>query len=660
MRRLPEAARQLLLVAAAEPVGDVTVLRGAVERLGIGIEAATDAEAAGLIELDDRVRFRHPLVRSAAYRSATPAERREVHAALAGVTDPDTDPDRYVWHRARAAVTADETVAADLERAADRARSSGGLASVAAFLEAAAALTPDRARRARRSLDAAQAQATAGAFEEASSLLAGARTGPLDEAGRARADLIQAQIAYNSAYGDEALPLLLAAAHRLEPHDGELARKTYLEALSAAVSSGRLAPEPASSLRHVALAARAAPTPEFPSKTDLLLEGIALLFTDGYTASAPLLHRAVRAFGIEQLTVDEASHNAWIAAVAAADLWDDEHWDVLSRRHLDVIRREGALSVLPVALTNRALFDIQSGDLAAAGSLLAERRWLAEVTGVQPRPTPMPEAWLAAMRGHSEVAEPLIQDALADAFAHGLGGTLNLMYAARAVLWNALGRYEDAIEAAQEAAADPLELGATKWALSELVEAGVRGGRPDVAETAFAQLSAMTRASGTNLARGIEAGRRALLHDDDAAEDLYREAIERLGATRMRVDLARAQLLYGEWLRRRGRRVDARTQLRTACEAFTSMGVGAFADRARRELLATGETVRRRTLETAGDLTAQEAHIARLAADGLTNPEIGAQLYLSARTVEWHLRKVFAKVGVSTRRQLRSVQPRAG
>jgi DNA-binding CsgD family transcriptional regulator len=309
--------------------------------------------------------------------------------------------------------------------------------------------------------------------------------------------------------------------------------------------------------------------------------------------------------------------------------------------------------VLPLALTNRAIFDIHAGNLSAAESLLAERHWVIEVTGGESRLTPMPEAWLAAMRGHDTAAELLIHNALNDALARGLGASLNMMYAARAVLHNGHGRYDDAIAAAQEAATEPRELGAAKWALAELVEAGVRSGRRDVAASAFEQLSAMTRASGTQLARGIEAGRRALLREDDAAEELYREAIERLGHTRMRVEHARAQLRYGEWLRRRGRRVDARTQLRAAHEALNAMGVEAFAERARRELLATGETVRRRTVETAGDLTAQEAQIARLAADGFTNPEIGAQLYLSSRTVEWHLRKVFTKVGVSTRRQLR-------
>jgi DNA-binding CsgD family transcriptional regulator len=382
-----------------------------------------------------------------------------------------------------------------------------------------------------------------------------------------------------------------------------------------------------------------------------------MLYTDGYAASAPLLHRAVRAFGSEDLTMDEAFHSAWLAAAVAADLWNDTDWDAVSQRHLDLARKAGALSLLPVVLTNRAIFEIHRGNLTAAGSLIAEWQWLAEVSGSGPRLTPMPEAWLAAMRGHDERAELLIRDTVNEASARGLGATLTMMHVARAVLCNGRGRYEEALAAAQEAATDPLELGPTKWALAELVEAGVRCGHTDVAVGAFGQLSAMTRASGTDLALGIEAGRRALLCEDDAAEELYREAIARLGRTRMGVERARARLLYGEWLRRRGRRVHARAQLQAAYDELSAMGVEAFADRAWHELLATGETVRKRTVETYTELTAQEAHIARRAAEGLTNPEIAAELYLSPRTVEWHLRKVFTKVGVTTRRQLRRSLP---
>ena len=425
---LSQPSRQLLLAAAAEPIGDVPLLWRAAQRLGIGADAAAEAEAADLIELRDRVRFRHPLVRSAIYRSATPPQRREVHQALADATDPDLDPDRRAWHRACAAVGPDENVAADLERSADRAVSLGGLAAAAAFLETAAALTPDPARRAQRSLAAGQAKATAGAFGTALSFLTAAEEGPLDEAGQATIDLLRAQISYNSSHGNQALPMLLAAARRFEPLDGNLARGIYLDALSAALFAGRLATGPGPGLRRVAEAAREAPPPQAPSKADLLLEGMAVLYTDGYAASAPLLHRAVQAFGREDLTLDEAFHSAWVAAVAAVDLWDDEHWDILSQRHLDVVRQAGALSLLPLALASRAIFDIHSGNLAAAAALVGESHWVAEVTGGENTLTPIPEAWLAAMRGHEKQAEQLIQDTLNAATALGQGVGLNMMY----------------------------------------------------------------------------------------------------------------------------------------------------------------------------------------------------------------------------------------
>jgi DNA-binding CsgD family transcriptional regulator len=650
---LSDPARQLLLVAAAEPAGDLPLLWRAAERLGIGVDAATAAESAGLIELHDGIRFRHPLVRSAVYRAASPAQRRQAHQALADATDAEIDPDRRAWHRARAAVAPDEDVAAELERSADRALSLGGLAAAASFLQTAAALTPDPARRAQRSLDAGQAKATAGLFEEALTLLAAAQAGPLDEADQARIDLLRAQISYNSSHGNDALPLLVTAARRFEPLDLALARGTYLDAMSAAMFAGRLASGDGSALREVAEAVRAAPPPPTPGKADLLLDGLAVLHTDGYAAAAPLLQQAVEAYGSEDLTLEEAVRSAWVAAVVATDLWDDGQWDLLTGRYLDVVRKAGALSLLPLALASRSVFATLSGDLAASASLVAESRWVADVTGGENTLTPMPEAMLAALRGHEKPAELLIRDTLDESLAQGQGVGVNMMHVARALLCNGLGRYEDALAAASEAAADPLGIGPPKWALAEVVEAGARSGNTEAAVAAFGQLSAMTRASGTNLALGIEAAKGALLRDDDTAESLYQEAIERLRRTRMRVELARTQLLYGEWLRREGRRVDARTQLRTAYEALTAMGVDAFADRARRELGATGETVRKRTVETQSQMTTQEAHIARLAAEGHTNPEIAAALYISPRTVEWHLRKVFMKLGVTSRRQLR-------
>jgi DNA-binding CsgD family transcriptional regulator len=646
---LPRQSRRLLLTAAAEPVGDVPLLWRAAERLGVGSEALTAAEGAGLIELGDRVRFLHPLVRSAVYRSGTRAERREVHGALADVTDPDLDPDRRAWHRAHAAVGLDEAVAAELERSAGRAIVHGGLAAAAAFLEAAAALTPDPARRVRRSLDAAQAKVSAGAFDDAVALLAIAEQGPIGEAERPRIELLRAEISFAAHRGEETLPLLLGAARALEPLDRRLARATYLDAMSAAVFAGRLAA--GEGARQVAEALREVPPSDAPGLGDALLESLAVRFTDGYEAAASLSHRAVHALTTTELTLDEDLRLAWLAVTTAASLWDDASWDVLTRRHLEVAREAGALSALPLALNTRAVVCLFTGDLAEATALVDETRFVAEVTGHAF--APYGEIGLLAVRGEAEQAEPRIQDLLDDVLARGEGLGVTMALWARAVLCNGRGQYREALAAAREAADDRLSLGISQWALGELVEAGARCGDTRAAEAAVERLTALARASGTDWALGIAAGKQALLRTGAAAEQLYREAIDRLARTRVRVELARAQLLYGEWLRREGRRIDARAQLRTAHEELTAMGVDAFAERARHELLATGETVRKRAVQVSEELTAQEAHIAGLAAQGLTNSEIGAALYISPRTVEWHLRKIFPKLGISTRRQLR-------
>lgn len=657
LESLPNQARQLMVLSAADPVGDIDLVRRAGQRLGIGDDAISAAEATGLLELRHRVEFRHPLVRSAVYRAAAPEERRTVHQALAEVTDPVTDPDRQAWHRARAAAAPDESVATALEQSADRALGRGGLTAAASFLEAAATLTPEPDHRAQRSLAAAQAKATAGAFDDALSLLAEAQAGPLDETQSARVDLLQAQISHYSEGGNKGLPLLLAAAARLEPLDPKLARETYLDAFAAAMFAGRLASGSGIGMRQVAEAIREIQLPAVIAKSDVMLRGIGELYTDGYTAAAPGLLDTVRAFGSDELTLDESVRFAWLAACAATDLFDDGNWDVLTRRHLAAIREIGALSVLPVALTSRIIYDLYSGDLAEAEALVAECAWVAEVTGGQNTMTPYGEVCLNAIRGDAGRAEPRFRKLLDDVTARGEGVGLNMIGWFQAVMFSGLGRHAEALTAAQLAAASPLELGPPKWALAELVEAGVHSGDTKEAAQAFEQLTAFTQASGTDAALGVEAGRRALLHSGRAAEDCYREEAERLARTTLQVERARAQLRYGEWLRREERRGDARTQLRLAFETFSAMGLGGFAERARQELTATGETVRRRTVESAGNLTAQEAHIARLAVEGLTNSEIGDAVFLSARTVEWHLRKVYSKLGVQTRRDLRESLP---
>jgi DNA-binding CsgD family transcriptional regulator len=653
---LPQQTRRLLLAAAVEPVGDVALLWRAGEHLGVGADAAGAAETAGLIELGARVRFRHPLVRSAAYRAADVHDLQEVHRALAEVTDPELDPDRRAWHRAHAAVGPDEAVAVELERSADRAQTRGGLAAAAALLEEAARLTLDPALRAQRALAAAQAKHEAGAPDAALALLAMAQAGPSDELRHARVDLLRAQIAFASRRGNDAPPLLLEAAKQLEPLDIELARETYLEAFIAAVIVGRLSR--GADVGEVARAARALPASSTLLRApDLLLDGLALQVTEGRAASTPILRQALSAFRSEDSSTAEGLRWLWLAGRVAQDLWDDESWEVLCARHVRLARQAGALTVLPIALRSRIFVHSFWGELDDGAALTGEAQSVSEATGTQL--AAYGAVALAALRGHEAEATGLIQATIDDVASRGEGMGLGISHFAAALLYNGLGRYAEAFAAA-ESACEYDDLGVLAWALTELIEAAARSGRREIATAAVQRLSQTTRAGATDWALGVEARSRALVSEDDAAEPLYRDAIDRLGRTRVLVELARAHLLYGEWLRRASRRVDARAQLRTAHEMFGRIGADGFAERARRELLATGETVRKRTPETRDELTAQEAQIARLARDGRTNPEIGAELFISPRTVEWHLRKVFAKLDVSSRKELESALPDTG
>ena len=654
LQPLPVETRLLLLTAAAEPVGDVTSLWRAVERLGIGADAAAPAEAAGLIEFGARVRFRHPLVRSAAYRAGGVGDLQEVHRALADVTDPDLDPDRRAWHRAHAAVGPDEEIAAELERSAGRAQARGGLAAAAAFLERAAMLTTEPAHRARRTLTAAQAKHQAGAPDAALELLATAKAGPLDELGRARVELLGAQIAFAVRRGRDAPPLLLRAAQHLEPLDLRLARDTYLDAFAAATFAGRLAS--GGGMLEVAQGALAAPPSlQPPLAADLLLDGLALRTTQSHAAGAPVLREALNAFCSERLPNDEAIRWFWLAShVAATDLWDDEIWDALSARQVQLARDAGALTVLPIALVTRIALHLIAGESAAAASLVEELAAILEATGSYL--APYGAVFLAAWCGHEAEASELIEASMSVVVARGEGLGLSSIEWASAMLYNGLRRYEDARAAAQQVREYPHDR-MFSWVLPEFIEAAARSGRAEGADDALKRLAESTRASGTDWALGIEARSRALLSDGEAAEYLYREAIQRLGRTRIRFELARAHLLYGEWLRRENRRIDARERLRTAHEMFSTMGAEAFAERAARELLATGEKARKRTADTRDQLTAQETQIAELARDGHSNPEIGAQLFISPRTVEYHLHKVFTKLEISSRNELQRVLP---
>jgi DNA-binding CsgD family transcriptional regulator len=650
VRALPAESQRLLLVAAAEPVGDATLLWRAAESLGIRGDAGKPAEEAGLIDLGIRVRFRHPLVRSAAYRAAHFRDRQEVHRALAEATDPETDPDRRAWHRARAASGPDESVADELERSADRAQARGGTAAAAAFLAHAAELTPDPEQRGRRALAAAQAKFDAADSDEALALLATAELTPLDELQRARLERLRAEIVFARTRGSEAPGLLIDAARRLEPLDAALARETHLEATAAAMYAGRLGGKPG--VREAAQSAQAAPAaPQPPRAIDLLLDGLATRFAEGYPAGVPPLRTALDSFRhVEGLTARDARW-LWLACRMAQDLWDDELWYELAARGLRLARDTGALRVLPIAATYRASLHVHAGAFGAASSLVEEANAIIRATGMAP--LKFASMMLAGWRGNEVEALELFEPARPEATARGEGLGLGVLEWATALLYNGNGRYAEALAAAQRGCEEDDD-GLFAWTLVELIEAGVRSAATDAASAALDRLSARTQASGTDWALGIEAGSRALLSNGPDAERLYREAVERLERSRGVVHLARAQLLYGEWLRRENRRVDAREQLRAAYERFEQIGAEAFAERARRELVATGETAPRRTVETRDVLTPQEAQIARMASDRQTNPEIGATLFISPRTVEYHLRKVFTKLDISSRKELQS------
>jgi DNA-binding CsgD family transcriptional regulator len=648
---LPEAARRLLLVAAAEPVGDPLLLQRACERLGIELSAldATD----GLLTLGERVTFHHPLARAAAYGSVGAPERRAAHLALAEATDRAVDPDRRAWHLAAASAGPDEAVARELELSAGRAQARGGRAAAAAFLQRAVALTGDPTRRADRALAGAEASLGAGAYDVARRLLATADGGLLDELGRARVVRLEAEVAFAQNRGSDAPLLLLQAARKLETLDVRLSRTTYLDAWSAGLFAGRLA-SAGGSLLDVSRAMANVPAPtDEPLPSDLLLDGLARCFTDGRAAAAPVIRGAVDAFA--DASVEQVLRWGFLASRAANFVWDYDRGLAIGMRAVEVARDAGALEVLAAADNACGQAAAFGGDFATATLLIAEVDAVKEATSA--RIGPYAAIALAALRGRETGFSALIDGAIADAAAGGQGTAVQYAQWARSVLMNGLGRYDEALAAAGEASEQTPELFIASWALSELVEAAVRTEQTERATDALERLGRHIDGCDSEWALGIHARARALLSDDEGAEALYREAIERLDRTRLRPETARAQLLYGEWLRRAHRRSDARAQLQAAHDLCTSIGMEAFAERTRIELVATGATVRKRTAETRDDLTPQELQIARLARDGLSNPEIGARLFLSPRTVEWHLRKVFTKLAIRSRWELERALP---
>jgi DNA-binding CsgD family transcriptional regulator len=619
LAQLPSATQLLVLAAAAEPLGDPMLLHRAAGILGLVMAAANPAVDAGLLKLGRRVVFAHPLVRSAVYRTAAADDRQRVHRALAEATDAETAADWRAWHKAHAAPGPDDQIAAELERSVERAQARGGAAATAAFLERAVALTVEPDRRAERALAAAQASLQAGAFGAALELLATAEAGPLDAFQRARAEFVRAQVAFASGFWSDAPALLLKAARRLEPFDLGLARETYLAAWGAAGIAGQL------------------------GAGEVRLEICRAIQSLPPTASA-----------LTDIPADDVFRWGWMATDARCLVWDIEGMREFSARQVQLGRDAGVLAHLPLHLGQLGVATAWVGDFAGAVSLVAECNSVAAATGSHI--APYAALRLAALRGIESECFALIASATEQAKAQGHGAAATHAQWAAGVLYNGLTRYEQAKSAARQASTaasgpSPTVL-AARWTLPELVEAAARAGDSVLAHDALERLAETTLPCGNEVALGIEARCRALLSDGAAAEALYREAIERLGRTRLRPEFARAHLLYGEWLRRANRRVDAREELRTAHEILDGMGMEAFAERARRELEASGEKVRKRTVDTRDDLTAQEWQIARLARDGLSNPEIGARLFLSPRTVEWHLGNVFTKLAIRSRREL--------
>jgi DNA-binding CsgD family transcriptional regulator len=657
VQALPDQSRRLLMVAAADPTGDPGLVWRAAGLLEIGAEAAVPATEAGLVEFGAWVTFRHPLVRMAAYRSASPLQRQDAHWALAEVTDPRDDPDRRAWHRAQAAAGPDEDVAKELERSASRAQARGGLAAAASFLERAALLTPEPVCRAQRLLAAAHTKQAAGALDAALGLLVAVEAGPPDPLRTAEVEHLRGQIATQQRRSGDGARLLLSAARRLERLDAALARETYMEALAAAVWAGDLGFP--GGVREAAEAARAAPrAPEPPRVVDVLLDAFALRLTQGFAVAAPALTRALDlVLALDAAPDLEAGRWLWPASagqMAAQELWDAEPWHVLTAHVAQFARDTGALVLLQFGLIFLVVPHLLAGDLATAARLIEEDRLIAEATGNPP--VAYTAMALAAWRGQEGPATELIEATVQEATARGQGRLVSLADYASAVLGNGLGRHDTARDAAWRAfQRDPVGYG--PFLVPELAEAASRTGDMKLVRVALEWLSERTAVRPTDWSLGIEARIQAFLSQGAAAETQYRESIDRLGRTRLRAELARAHLLYGEWLRRERRRADARAQLSTAYDMLDAMGIGAFAERARRELAATGGTARKRVPETSGELTAQETQIARLARDGLSNPEIGDRLFISARTVQYHLGKVFTKLAISSRNQLDRALP---
>ncbi|MGH3246438.1 MAG: LuxR C-terminal-related transcriptional regulator [Trebonia sp.] len=650
-RELPPAAQTLLLTAAADPTGDPALLWRAGRDLGFAPDSAAPAQAKDLLDIGSVIRFRHPLVRSAVYHSAAPIDRRRVHKALAAATDPGRDPDRRAWHRSESAAEPDEEVAAGLERAAGRAATRGGWAASAGFLTRAASLSPDPAERARRLLAAASAEAIAGFPRKAQQLLGTSLDRPADPLQDGLAKRTQGAIYHALRRPAEAAAVLLAAGADLAALDVRLARGALLDALAAARISGPLALTGATDTE-IAKAARSLPLPAADVATigDLLLDADAALALDDRQTAARLAKRAITALGQDQS--ESAEMLGWLEAACrlAGALGDSAALRALSGRLERQARRQGAPSSLATGLLYTGTAELLDGSLDGALALYTER---AAIDAVHGDDYCSGELVVMAWRGRDGETRTQAAVFAAAARADGQGWKLSWIEYALCVLELGLGHYQEALASAPSAFEENPWLSA--FAFPDYIEAAVRSGNDAPAGEALARMSGRIPADAPPQAIGLLARSRALLAADQDAEALYIEALGHLGQSPGTVHLARTQLLYGEWLRRRKRRTEAREHLRAAYATFENMGAVGFAERARLELVATGETARKRSPETRNDLTPQETQIALLASRGATNPEIASQLFISPYTVDYHLRKVFRKLDLTSRRQLARV-----
>jgi len=648
---LPEESRLLLLLAAADPTGDPLLLRRAVDHSGIRPESAAPAESAGLIEIGTRVRFRHPLARSAIYRGADPADRRRAHAALAAVTDPTSDPDRRAWHDAQATAGADERVAGELERSATRARARGGYAAAGSFLLRSMQLTPEPATRARRALDAAHATHEAGDSETALELLATTDAGPIDAFHRARSALLRARISFQLTRHPQVPEMLLRAAGDMAPFDPDLAHETHLHALDAALVIG------GPTAHRVAAAALEDPSLEHARRPlDRLLFALSATMIRGFDEGVPQLRDA-----LESMAGGDPSNpqlprgypsSLWLAARSAVGILNDDLAFRLAEAHVRSARASGALVGLADALNFHANILALGGELTRAGELARTSIAITESAGW----VPMRHAAtiVSAWRGDAATVSRLRELTLQDPGNPPEGAEVALAAYATAVVSNARGDYESAKQAAEIVCAC-VALSLSSVGQAEMIEASVRAGDARSAARALEELSRRARACETPWALGLEARSRALTISDATAEPYYRAAVEHLEASRLTGEAARAHLVFGEWLRREGRRQEARGELQVAHDLLSRIGADAFAARAAKELVATGEHPRRRTKQAADELTPQELQVARHVATGATSREVGAHLFLSPRTIEAHLRSIYRKLGITSRRDLRKI-----